>query len=447
MKKPKGTLLIVDDNDAILTSLRILLRGVFVNIETTPHPHSIPTLLRMHRPDVVLLDMNFGRGVNNGNEGIFWLQEILRLQPGTPVVLFTAYADIELAVRGLKLGAADFVVKPFDNEQLKETLILQRDSNAKKTKSAGDRQPEVPMFWGKSEAMQRLRETVERTAPTDVNILITGENGTGKEVLAREIHRLSRRSGNRLVSVDMGTIPATLFESEMFGHMKGAFTDAHADKQGKMELADGGTLFLDEIGNLAYDLQAKLLVALQSRTIMRVGGSKDIHVDARLITATNRNIVSMVAENTFREDLLYRINTITMPIPALRERREDIVPLAELFLQKYGKIYGRPDITLSAEAQQKLTSYAWPGNVRQLEHTMERTLILTSGPVVRASDIDLPHAAAPAQPVQQSHTLEDMERTMIAQAMNECEGNMSAVAQRLGITRQTLYNKVKKYGL
>lgn len=447
MMKAKGTILVVDDNEAMLTSLRILLSGVFQKVETTPHPSTIPTSLRTHRPDVVLLDMNFGRGVNNGNEGLFWLQEILRIQPGTPVVLFTAYADIDLAVQGLKLGAADFVVKPFENARLTETLVQLRDRNGKKPASATDKQPETPMFWGTSPAMARVRETVERAAPTDANIIITGENGTGKEVLAREIHRLSRRSGRRFVAVDMGSIPASLFESELFGHAKGAFTDAHADKPGKMELADGGTLFLDEIGNLSYDLQAKLLVALQSRSIMRVGGSKDISIDTRLVTATNCNLDALVAEQRFRQDLLYRINTISIHLPPLRERREDIVPLAEMFLEKYARLYGRPNVTISHAAWDRLTTYGWPGNIRQLEHTMERTLILTDGTQIGPSDIDLPQASAVEVQATSAQTLEDMERNMIAQAMKECQGNMSAVAQRLDITRQTLYNKVKKYGL
>ena len=446
MMRAKGTILIVDDNEAILTSLKILLHDVFAHVCTTPHPHTIPSLLRTERPDVVLLDMNFGRGVNNGNEGLFWLQEILRLQPGTPVVLFTAYADIDLAVNGLKLGAADFLVKPFDNERLIQVLLMQRDGKGKK-KSAAGKQAGPSMFWGESEAMSRVREMVERAAPTDANILITGENGTGKEVLAREIHRLSHRASAPMVAVDMGTIPASLFESELFGHVKGAFTDAHADKPGKFEQADGGTLFLDEIGNLSYALQAKMLTALQNRTVTRVGGRSEIRFDIRLITATNRNVESMVAEQTFRQDLFYRINTIALHLPPLRERAADIVPLAEMFLSRYASAYGRPVPALTPDAAQKLSAYPWPGNIRQLQHTMERTLILTDGAEICAAHLQLPTASAVAPSVQGVQTLEDVERETIARAVAECEGNMSAVAQRLGITRQTLYNKIKKYGI
>lgn len=360
-------------------------------------------------------------------------------------MLFTAYADIDLAVNGLKLGAADFLVKPFDNERLIQVL-LQRDGKGKK-KSAAGKQAGPSMFWGESEAMSRVREMVERAAPTDANILITGENGTGKEVLAREIHRLSHRASGPMVAVDMGTIPASLFESELFGHVKGAFTDAHVDKPGKFEQADGGTLFLDEIGNLSYALQAKMLTALQNRTVTRVGGRSEIRFDIRLITATNRNVESMVAEQTFRQDLFYRINTIALHLPPLRERAADIVPLAEMFLSRYASAYGRPVPALTPDAAQKLTAYPWPGNIRQLQHTMERTLILTDGAEICAAHLQLPTASAVAPSVQGVQTLEDVERETIARAVAECEGNMSAVAQRLGITRQTLYNKIKKYGI
>lgn len=444
--KAKGTILIVDDNEAMLTSLNILLNNVFASVCTTSHPHTIPSRLRTDRPDVVLLDMNFGRGVNNGNEGLFWLQEILRLQPGLPVVLFTAYADIELAVNGLKLGAADFVVKPFENDRLTDVLVRLRDRKGKK-KDAGGNQPRQQMFWGESDAMNRVREMVERAAPTDANILITGENGTGKEVLAREIHRLSHRAQGPMVAVDMGTIPASLFESELFGHVKGAFTDAHADKPGKFEQANGGTLFLDEIGNLSYALQAKMLTALQSRAVSRVGGQSEIRFDVRLITATNCNLETMVAEQTFRQDLFYRINTIALHLPPLRERTQDIEPLAQMFLRRYASAYGRPVPELAADAVQKITAYGWPGNIRQLQHTMERTLILTDSPVICAADVELPAMPAVRNEAAGAQTLEDMEREMVARALSECGTNMSAVAQRLGITRQTLYNKIRKYGL
>lgn len=440
----KGTLLVVDDNEAILASLRLLMAPVFARVATTPHPHTIPSMLQSEKPDVVLLDMNFGRGVNNGNEGLFWLQEILRLKPGVPVVLFTAYADIDLAVRGLKLGARDFVVKPFDNQHMVEVLTGLCHSQGTKARAT---QSQSGMNWGQSEAMQHIRTVVERVAPTEANILIMGENGTGKEMLAREIHRLSSRAKSPLVTVDMGAVPATLFESELFGHMRGAFTGATTDKPGKMVQANGGTLFLDEIGNLSTALQAKLLTALQRRAVAPLGGRAEVPVDIRLVTATNMDVEAMVEQNAFRQDLLYRINTISLRLPALRERRDDILPLARLFLNKHAAVYGRMAPTLSAQAEQMLCQYTWPGNIRQLEHTMERALILCEGAQIVATDLHLPAPPQPTVADAQAQTLEDMERQMVVRAMNECGGNMSAVAQRLGISRQTLYNKIRKYGL
>lgn len=309
--KKKGDILIIDDNEAMLVSLRMLLKNVFEDVQTSATPNAIPSLLRKKKPDVVLLDMNFGRGINNGNEGLFWLKEIKRLEPEVAVVLFTAYADIDLAVKGIKEGAADFVVKPFENVVLVEKLTALR------RKEAGRLTPRLAelCYWGQSKTMEELHVMAEKVAVTDANILITGENGTGKEVLAREIHRLSRRSGRQMVTVDMGAVSETLFESELFGYMRGAFTDAKSDKPGKMELAEGSTLFMDEIGNLSYPLQAKLLNALQSRTVTRIGGTKEIPINLRLITATNRNLQQMVQEGTFREDLLYRINTICLHLP------------------------------------------------------------------------------------------------------------------------------------
>lgn len=359
----KGSLLVVDDNRAILTAVKMLAEAQFASIETIATPAALPARLREMKPDVLLLDMNFRSGVNNGGEGLFWLGETKRCCPQTEVVLFTAYADIDLAVRGIKEGAADFIVKPFDNQRMLDTLCAARDKHQPKSHDAQPAPQTGNMVWGESDAMRQLRMMMEKVAVTDANILITGENGTGKEVLAREIHRLSHRASAPMMPIDMGAVSETLFESELFGHVKGAFTDAKADKPGKFEMAEGGTLFLDEIGNLSYALQAKLLTALQRRTIVRVGGSKPIAIDVRLVCATNRDLDRMVLDGLFREDLLYRINTIRLHLPPLRERREDIVPLARIFVKRYADIYNKVEMRLSPEAERKMERLSWHGNI------------------------------------------------------------------------------------
>ena len=450
MIKKQGTILIVDDNRNILTTVRMLLEPVFANIITIANPNSIPAKLREEHPDVVLLDMNFSSGINSGNEGLFWLREIKSLSPKTEVVLFTAYADIQLAVTGIKEGAADFIVKPFDNGKMISTLTEARDKNKAADKAAGKlggKNAQGMMYWGDSEVMTDLRHVVEKVAATDANILITGENGTGKEVLANEIHRLSTRSGKKMLPVDMGAISETLFESELFGHVKGAFTDAKVDKPGKFELADGSTIFLDEIGNLSYSLQAKLLTALQRRSIVRVGGSTQIPVDVRLVCATNRNLQQMVNDGEFREDLLYRINTIHLELPALRHRKADIVPLANRFLRQYSDIYNKTNLRFSYEAEKKLTSLPWYGNIRELQHAIEKAVILSDGGMISAEDIDGGNQTRREKPLEEVQTLDEMESRMIEKTIKECEGNLSVVAARLGISRQTLYNKIKRYGL
>ncbi len=450
MIKKQGTILIVDDNRNILTTVRMLLDPIFHNIITIANPNSIPAKLREEHPDVVLLDMNFSSGINSGNEGLFWLREIKRISPKTEVVLFTAYADIQLAVTGIKEGAADFIVKPFDNEKMIGTLLEARDKNKaadKATGKNGGKDSKSTMYWGDSDVMNNLRNIVEKVAATDANILITGENGTGKEVLANEIHRLSTRGGKKMLPVDMGAITETLFESELFGHVKGAFTDAKTDKPGKFELADGSTIFLDEIGNLSYSLQAKLLTALQRRSIVRVGGSTQIPVDVRLVCATNRNLQQMVNDGEFREDLLYRINTIHLELPALRQRKADIVPLANRFLRQYGDIYNKTNLRFSDEAEQKLTSLPWYGNIRELQHAIEKAVILSDGGIIAAEDIDGGNQTRREKPLEEVQTLDEMESRMIEKTIKECEGNLSVVAARLGISRQTLYNKIKRYGI
>ncbi len=451
--KKRGNILVIDDNEAMLVSLRLLLDNVFEDVQTSTNPNAIPTLMRRKRPDVVLLDMNFGRGINNGNEGLLWLREIKRMEPDVAVVLFTAYADIDLAVRGIKDGAADFIVKPFENEVLIEKLRAQLPAKGGKDRTDGQTSSLSSTVNGGivscCDAMATVMEMVEKVAPTDANILITGENGTGKEVLAREIHRLSRRRAKQMVTVDMGAITETLFESELFGYVRGAFTDAKSDKPGKMELAEGSTLFMDEIGNLSYPLQAKLLTALQRRTVTRIGGTKEIPIDIRLISATNRDLQQMVKEGSFREDLLYRMNTICLHLPPLRERKEDIIPLAEQFMKKFSDFYNKTPIEIDEKTRRQLLEYPWPGNIRELEHTMERTVIIGEAPL--SSGGGLSHASYGEQPIPptgvQRGTLASMERDLIARTIHECDGNLSLVAQRLDIARQTLYNKIKKYGL
>lgn len=442
--KKAGNILIVDDNRGVLSALQLLLQPYFSHIEALPSPARLPATLHENKWQVALLDMNFTAGINNGNEGLYWLHEIKRLQPELPVVLFTAYADIDLAVKGIKEGATDFIVKPWDNRKLIETLLdaCQPDKGKREMQPENNR-----MYWGVSPAMSHLRRLVEKVAVTDANILITGENGTGKEVLAREIHTLSLRKARPMTSVDVGSLTESLFESELFGHVKGAFTDAHADRTGKFETANGSTLFLDEIGNLSYHLQAKLLTAIQQRAIVKVGGNEIIPVDIRLICATNRNLSDMVKRGEFREDLLYRINTIHLEIPPLRQRVEDILPLARQFVNRFSRQYHKQPLTLTDEACEKLTKHPWCGNIRELEHAIEKAVIICDDTTLSADDFQLPRPSAPEAELPQISTLEEMERQMISRTLRKCEGNLSAVAASLGISRQTLYNKMKRYGL
>lgn len=446
--KKSGNILIVDDNRGVLTALQLLLKPYFDKITVLSSPVTLPATLREDTWQAVLLDMNFTSGINTGNEGLYWLHEIKKQYPALPVVLFTAYADIDLAVRGIKEGATDFIVKPWDNGKLVETLL----NAAQNAPASGKKTATTPastassMYWGESPVMQQLRMLVEKVAATDANILITGENGTGKEMLAREIHALSARHRKEMVSVDMGAITESLFESELFGHVKGAFTDAHADRPGKFEVADQSTLFLDEIGNLPYHLQAKLLTAIQRRSIVRVGSNTLVPVDIRLICATNRNLSEMADQGEFREDLLYRINTIHLEIPALRERQEDIIPLAERFIIRFCKQYGKPALRLDNAAREKLMQHPWSGNIRELEHAIEKAVIICDGAFLSAGLFQLQRRNE-ASEMPAASTLEDMEKQMIRRTLDKCGGNLSAVASQLGITRQTLYNKMKKYGL
>ncbi len=451
-----GSILIVDDNKNVLSALRILLDNYFNNVYLLPSPNSLLSTLREKNPDIVLLDMNFSAGINTGNEGLYWLSEIKKYDSELPVVLFTAYADIDLAVNALKEGASDFIVKPWDNAKLLATLqsALSLRLTRKEVKKLRERQnvlnqdqnKEDDICWGQSAIMQELLSIIKKVAQTDANILITGENGTGKELIAKKIHFLSNRANETLVTVDLGALTETLFESELFGHTKGAFTDAKADRAGKFEAADKGTLLLDEIGNLNYTLQAKLLTALQSRQITRVGSNVPIPVNIRLISATNKDLFQSVANGIFREDLLYRINTIQIEVPPLRRRREDISILANFFLQRFSKKYEKKGLSLSDKALQKLENYSWPGNVRELQHTIEKAVILSDGNILQPSDFYMRTTEEKTEVIE-SISLEEMEKILIEKAMKKHNMNISAIAAELGITRPTLYNKMKKYKL
>ena len=451
MASKKGKILIVDDNAGIRQALKILLPMHFAEVEALPSPVTLVATLERFRPDVVLLDMNFNTSINTGNEGLFWAGEIKKMMPEVEVVLFTAYADIALAVEGMKRGAFDFIVKPWDNEKLIETLTAARDKARKAMKRDARSESmaaESPMFWGFSRPMAAIRKTLEKIAPTDATVLITGENGTGKDVLAREIHAHSLRAEKPMVAVDAGAITETLFESELFGHVKGAFTDAHTDHVGKFEQADGGTLFLDEIGNIPLHLQAKLLRVIQSRSVVRVGGSQAIPVNIRLICATNMDLEQLVREGRFREDLYYRINTVHIALPALRERREDIVPLAERFIGQYAQKYHRPLSGLDESAKAVLENGRWSGNIRELQNSIEKAVILSDGNELTAKDLQLEQAksATPASGTLKAINEADEER-LVREAMERSNGNISSAAKILGVSRPTLYAKLKKYGL
>jgi len=452
----KGSILVVDDNKNVLSALRILLESYFQQVILLSSPNQLPSKLREATPDIVLLDMNFSAGINSGNEGLFWLTEIKKIDAELPVVLFTAYADIDLAVKGLKEGASDFVVKPWDNARLIATLqgAYTLSQSQKEVKSLREKQgilrrelnPDERICWGQSNAMHQLRKLVEKVAKTDANILITGENGTGKEVIAREIHRLSTRKDEVLVAVDMGAVSETLFESELFGHVKGAFTDARTDRAGKFEAANNGTLFLDEIGNLSYPLQAKLLSVIQSRQVVRVGDNKSIPVNIRLVCATNRDLEQSVQNGEFREDLLYRVNTIHIEMPPLRERKADILELANFFLQKQAAKYNKFNLTFNHQTISKLENYAWPGNVRELQHAIEKAVILCDVNELLPSDFYMKEQNISASRIE-NMSLEEAERLLISNSLKKNNANLSAVASELGITRPTLYSKIKKYGL
>ncbi len=449
MSKLKSKILVVDDNVGIRAALNILLSQHFGEVELLSSPKELLSRVRSNRPDVVLLDMNFESDINTGNEGLFWLSELKRNYPDVEVVLFTAYADIALAVEGMKRGAFDFVVKPWDNAKL--LGILEEAANkGKKASKAVVAVTSPTMLWGLSPAMTDMRRMVEKIAPTEAAVLITGENGTGKDVLANEIHRLSLRSGKPMVGVDIGAITETLFESELFGHVKGAFTDACSDHVGKFEQANGTTLFLDEIGNIPLSLQAKLLRVLQNRCLNKVGDTKSVPIDIRLICATNMDLPKMVREGRFREDLYYRINTVTLQLPPLRERTDEIPSLAALFVERFARKYHREVKGLSEDAVQMLQRCRWDGNIRELQNCIEKIVILSDGSQIGARDLQ-EHVeqlqCVAMTDLSTVETLGEAEERTIRAVMEQCAGNLSMVAKTLNISRPTLYSKLKKYGI
>jgi two-component system response regulator HydG len=457
MAQPAGKILIVDDDDDILLTARIVLKKHF-QVKTANDPHQIADLLERESFDVVLLDMNFTAGFTSGKEGLRWLKKIRKQSPNTRVVLMTAYGEVQLAVKAMKEGATDFVVKPWENERL-ETAV----QNAyQRTHGAGSvsASPDSPEFSstreqgfagiiGESPNMKAVYQTIEKVAATDANVLILGENGTGKELVARALHSRSPRADAPFVHVDLGAVPESLFEAELFGHVKGAFTDARENREGRFETANRGTLFLDEIGNLSLPMQAKLLSALQSRRITRVGSNRPLDIDIRLICATNMPLHQMVKENRFRQDLIYRINTVEVSLPLLRERGKDIQLLARHFLKTYTAKYQRQGLQLSTDALSRLQQYDWPGNVRELQHTLERAVIMAEGNEIQAGDLSISaHRASADQAFsEQELNLEEVEKKAIQKAIQKHQGNLSQAAKELGLGRTTLYRKMNKYGL
>ncbi|HYG20620.1 MAG TPA: sigma-54 dependent transcriptional regulator [Ohtaekwangia sp.] len=450
-------ILIIDDDQDVLESARMFLKQDFSVVTIEENPARIPELLREREYDVILLDMNFKRGVNDGEEGFYWLGEILVFDPQAVVILITAYGEIDLAVKAMKNGATDFILKPWKNQKLLGTMnaaLQLRASKKQVTKlqvTQANLNEEIQSHYadmiGESPAIKRIHEMIERVAPTDADVLILGENGTGKEMVARALHQRSNRKSNAFVRVDLGAITETLFESELFGHVKGAFTDARQDKAGRFEIAAGGTIFLDEVGNLTLPLQAKLLTVLQQRVVQPVGSSKTIAVDVRLISATNLSLHEMTAEKKFRQDLLYRLNTVEIRIPSLRERSEDIPLLADHFLNVYGRKYKRPGMKIDKTVMVKMKKYYWPGNIRELQHAVERAVILNEDKIIRNPALVVGSTSLANNNEPSDLTMDEMEKQFILQTLDRHRGNVSHAARALGMTRTALYRRMKKHRL
>lgn len=446
-----ASILVIDDDTDILTAVKLLLKTEAKNVITEKTPESILSLMTSTKFDLVLLDMNFNSSINTGNEGIFWLKKIISLDPNMCVIMITAYGDIDLAVRSLKEGAANFVVKPWHNEKLVETI---KETLKGKEKTATG----VPVYGspvigkeliGNSEVMHDIFFKIEKIAPTDANILILGENGTGKDLIAKAIHQHSLRAHKPFVKVDVGALTESLFESELFGHKKGAFTGAGEDREGRFESANGGTLFLDEIGNISLQQQSKLLSVLQNRQVTRLGSNAPINIDIRLVCATNLPLTDLANENRFRKDLIYRINTVEIMVPPLRKRESDIILLAKHFAGVYARKYLKPEPILNSKAIEKLKQYIFPGNVRELQYTLERAVIMSEGEELSASDLIFSpiesQAVTEKEPVDLN--LNAVEKNTILRVIEKHNGNISRAAKELGLTRTALYRRLSKYDI
>ena len=456
----RGKILIVDDNEDLLKAAKMYLKRYFSQVDIEKNPEAIPALMSNDDYDVILLDMNFTKDVSSGSEGYYWLEKILQLDPSAVVVLITAYGDVQMAVKAIKAGATDFVLKPWENEKLLATLYssMQLRETRDEVQTLKIKNQEINQainnkyleIIGSSPAMQRIFQTIDRVAHTDANVLILGENGTGKEMVARAIHRNSLRGSETFVGVDLGSISETLFESELFGHKKGSFTDAKEDRPGRFELANRGTLFLDEIGNLSLPLQAKLLTVLQNRKVSRVGSNKDTPIDIRLICATNLPLYDMVKENRFRQDLLYRINTIEIEIPSLRDRMEDIPLLSNHFLKHYSEKYSKNVMKISDGAMTRMNKHPWPGNIRELQHAIERAIILSNSSVLQPEDFSFNTSSGKEtdQPLNlDQFNLDEVEKLLIRKVLKKYNGNITQAASELGLTRSSLYRRLEKHGL
>jgi len=458
MTKRLGRILAIDDNEDILVALKLLVKQHGIDIKTEKDPQKIPEILQTESYDAILLDMNFSKDMISGQEGYQWLDKILQIDPDAAVILVTAYGDVSKAVKAVKAGAVDFVLKPWQNEKLLATIssaIKLRRSRYEATNlrlkqqelSASLDQP-FHDFIGNSDAMQEVYATIKKVAQTSASVLILGENGTGKELVARALHRNSARANDVFISVDMGAISETLFESELFGHVRGAFTDARKDRPGRFEIASGGTLFLDEIGNLSMSMQSKILSVIERQEVTRVGSNRPHHVDVRLICATNMPIHNMVLENNFRQDLLYRINTVEINLPPLRDRIEDIQPLAEFFLSRNKKKYKKDIDGISSSARQKLENYTWPGNVRELQHAIERAVIMSDSRILNPEDFILTSKECAQEEIGlENFNLEEVEVKIIRKVLKKHKGNITQAARELGLTRTSLYRRLDKYDL
>ncbi len=457
MSKKEGAVLIVDDNEELLIAYEIFLAPHFRTIKTLSNPNAISSAMISATYDVILLDMNYSAGINTGNEGFYWMNRILEMDPDASIILITAFGDVEQAIRAIREGASDFVLKSWDREKILSTILAAyqlrcskleiRNLKSKQQHLLKHSNRDFDFCKGKNQLMQDLLRTVEKVAPTEANILILGENGTGKEVLAREIHSKSMRSSEIFVSIDVGSIAENVFESELFGHMKGSFTDAVEDKPGRIEIASGGTLFLDEIGNLPLSLQAKLLSVIEKKEVTRVGSNQVIPVDIRLICATNANLYQLCEEGRFREDLLYRINNLQLELPPLRERPEDIPQLVTFFLEKFSDKYHRPGLQVSRHAMHLLSKYSWNGNIRELRNVVEKAVLLSEGPLLKPADFVSTSGSGNKQTELQEFNLEENEKMLIMKALKAFGNNKKLTARELGINRTTLYNKLRKHGI